>query len=229
MQEIETSLQHHADQARADAERYHLSSAVVAAVRLGSLRTGVEFPYLMELAAVESSFNPRAQAGSTSAAGLYQFKADTWLESVRRHGGTYGLGHYARAVEYTVDDEGNRQPLVRDPRLQQQVLDLRFNPGLSALLAAEKVRDGMRRLSGKLEREPGRAELYLTHFFGMTGALSFLDALAKYPDRLAGEIFPGPARRNRNIFQRSNRTLRTVAEVYRLLQRKFNTSRYEDG
>jgi predicted nucleic acid-binding Zn-ribbon protein len=229
MQELQSTLQYHADLARADAEKYGLDSDVTAAIRLGSLRTGIELPYLMELAAVESSFNPRAQAGSTSAAGLYQFKEETWLEAIRRHGETYGLGRYARAVEFTVDEDGQRRPQIHDLELHRQVLDLRFNPALSALLAAEKVRDGKRRLSGKLEREPGRADLYLTHFFGMTGALSFLEALAKSPDRVAGEIFPGPARRNRNIFQRSNRTLRTVAEVYRLLERKFNTSRYEDG
>ena len=229
MQDIETSLQRHADLAKADAQKYRLDSTVMAAIRLGNLRTGVEFPYLMELAAVESSFNPRAQANTTSAAGLYQFKEDTWLEAVKRHGSSYGIGRYAKQVAYVVDEDGRRQPQITDPELQRKVLDLRFNPGLSALMAAEKVRDGKRRLSGKLEREPGRAELYLTHFFGMTGALSFLEALAKNPDRIAGEIFPGPAHRNRNIFQRSNRTLRTVSEVYRVLERKFNTARFEDG
>lgn len=228
MQDIATSLQRHADMAREDAQKYQVDSAVLAAIRLGNLRTGVEFPYLMELAAVESSFNPRAEASSTSAAGLYQFKQDTWLEAVKLHGRDYGLGQYARQVEFTVDGDGYRQPLIRDPELLQQVLDLRFNPGLSAVLAAEKVREGMRRLSGRLPREPGRADLYLTHFFGVSGAISFLEELTNNPDHIAGEIFPGPARRNRNIFQRSNRSLRTVAEVYRVLERKFNTSRYED-
>ena len=229
IQEIETSLQQHADLARADAEKYRLDSAVVAAIRLGSLRTGVEFPYLMELAAAESSFNPRASASTTSAAGLYQFKGDTWLEAVRRHGGKYGLQRYARRVEFVVDDDGTRQPVIHDPALRRQVLDLRYNPVLCALLAAENVRDGKRRLSGKLSRKPGRTDLYLTHFFGMAGALSFLKVLATNPDGIAGELFPGAARRNRNIFQRSNHTLRTVTEVYHLLGRKFNTSRYEDG
>ncbi len=229
MQEVETSLQRYADLARADAQKYRLDSAVTAAIRLGNLRTGVDFPYLMELAAVESSFNPRAQASTTSAAGLYQFKEETWLESIKRHGSTYGLERFARAIEFIVDADGKRQPQIRDPELHRQVLDLRFNPGVSALLAAERVLDGKRKLSARLEREPGRTDLYLTHFFGLSGALSFLEALAKNPDRAAGEIFPGAARRNRNIFRRSNSTLRTVAEVYRVLERKFNTARFEDS
>lgn len=229
MQELENTLQFHAAQARADAERYRLDSAVTAAIRLGSLRTGVEFPYLMELAAVESSFNPRALAVSTSAAGLFQFKEDTWLEAIRRHGRDYGLSRYVKGITYVENEAGRRELQIEDPALRQEVLDLRYNPGVSALLAAEKVRDGKQRLAGKLAREPARADLYLTHFFGMNGALSFLEALATDPDRIAGEIFPGPARRNRGIFQRSNRTLRSVAEVYRVLERKFNTSRFEDG
>jgi hypothetical protein len=229
MQELEDALQFHAGQARVDARRYRLDSAVTAAIRLGSLRTGVEFPYLMELASVESSFNPHAEAKTTSAAGLYQFKEVTWLEALGRHGDAYGLGRYVRAIEFAEDETGRRVPQIRDAALRREVLDLRFNPGLSALLAAEKVRDGKQRLAGKLAREPARADLYLTHFFGLSGALSFLDALASEPDRIAGEIFPGPARRNRNIFQRRNSTLRTVSEVYRVLERKFNTSRFEDG
>jgi len=229
VQELEVSLQHHADTARADAEKYRVDSAVLAAIRLGSLRTGVEFPYLMELASVESSFNPRASASTTSAAGLYQFKEETWLEAVRRHGGKYGLKRYARQIEFVVGDDGYRQPVIKDPALRQQVLDLRLNPLVCTLLAAEKVRDGKRRLSGKLSREPDRTDLYLTHFFGVAGALSFLKVLADNPDVIAGEIFPGAARRNRNIFQRSNHSLRTVAEVYHLLARKFNTSRFEGG
>jgi hypothetical protein len=71
--------------------------------------------------------------------------------------------------------------------------------------------------------------MYLTHFFGTSGAISFLKVLEEHPDRIAGEIFPGPARRNRNIFQTRSRTPRTVAEVYRVLGRKFNTARYEEG
>ena len=121
------------------------------------------------------------------------------------------------------------QAMVKDTAVHDTVLGLRFNPRLSALLAAEHVRKSIQWLSASLERQPGRTDLYLTHFFGTTGAISFLKALADEPGKVAGEIFPGPARRNRTIFQNKADKPRTVAEVYKLFDRKFNTSRYEDS
>jgi hypothetical protein len=216
----DAALQQHADVARADAKKFNIDSTILAAIRLASLRTGVEFSYLMELAEVESSFDPQARAKTSTASGLYQFKDESWLDAIRSYGSSYGLGYYAGQEDYR---------LVEDPALQQQVLDLRFNPRLAALLAAEHVRNSREQLVNSLERQPGRTELYLTHFFGTSGAISFLKVLDETPDRIAGEIFPGPARRNRNIFQTRSRTPRTVAEVFRVLGRKFNTARYEEG
>ncbi|MDH3979146.1 MAG: transglycosylase SLT domain-containing protein [Gammaproteobacteria bacterium] len=223
------ALQQHADVARADAKKFKIDSAILAAIRLANLRTGVEFSYLMELAAVESSFDPQARAKTSSASGLYQFKDKSWLDAIRAYGDSYGLGHYAAQEDYRLDDNGVMQPYIEDAALQQRVLDLRFNPRLAALLAAEHVRNSREQLVSSLTRQPGRTELYLTHFFGTSGAISFLKVLEENPDRIAGEIFPGPARRNRNIFQTRSRTPRTVAEVYRVLGRKFNTARYEEG
>jgi hypothetical protein len=226
-EEVESVLVYYADLARADEKKYQLDEQVLAAIRLGSLRTRVDFSFLMELADVESDFDPLARSPTSDAAGLYQFRANTWLDAVRAYGDKYGLGRYATRIEYTVDSKGVMQPMIKDAAVHDTVLGLRFDPRLSALLAAEHVRKNIQRLSSSLERQPGRTELYLTHFFGTTGAISFLKALADEPGKVAGEIFPGPARRNRLIFQNKARKPRTVAEVYNLFDRKFNTSRYE--
>jgi len=217
-----------ADLVREDGKKFKVNRAVLAAIRLASIRTGVDFSFLMELAATESSFDPSANALKSSAAGLYQFKSGTWLEAVRTHGDKYGIGVYALQVEHIVTSEGELQPIIRDP-VYQHVLDLRYNPRISALLAAEHVKVNMRRLLSSLDRDPGRTDLYLTHFFGASGAISFLKALEEHPDKIAGEIFPGPAQRNKNIFRMQGSKPRTVAEVYEVFNRKFNTSRYEDG
>ena len=217
-----------ADLAREDRKKFEVDSAVLAAIRMASIRTGVDFSFLMELAAIESSFNPAAHAPKSSAAGLYQFKSGTWLEAVKTHGEKYGIETDALQVEHIVTSEGELHPVIGDP-VYQHVLDLRYNPRISALLAAEHVKVNMRQLLSSLDRDPGRTDLYLSHFFGTSGAISFLKALEKHPDKIAGNIFPGPAQRNKNIFRMQGSNPRTVAEVYEVFNRKFNTARYEDG
>mgnify|MGYP001548939877 CR=1 FL=1 len=217
-----------ADLAREDEKRFGIDSGVLAAIRLSSLRTGVDFSFLMELAEAESTFDSDSRALKSSAAGLYQFKEGTWLDTIKRHGAKYGIESYLSQVEYIVDSDGNRQPMISDPVVYRHVLDLRHNPRMSALMAAEYLKDNMRRLSSSIDVEPGRTEMYLTHFLGLSGTITFLELLDRNPDKVASDIFPGPAARNRNIFHAENRKPRTVAEVYDVFYRKFNTSRYKD-
>ncbi|NNG13418.1 MAG: hypothetical protein HKM88_09235 [Halobacteria archaeon] len=218
-----------ADAAREDEKNYQVDSGVLAAIRLGSMHTDMDFSFLMELAAVESSFNPLSRAQTSSAAGLYQFKNDTWLEVVRKYGDKYGIGLYASQVEEVVNSKGKNRPVIRDPAVQRHVLELRHNPRIAALLAAEYVKQNMQRLLYSLDREPGRTELYLTHFLGASGAISFLKALHEDPDRIARDVFPSAASRNQSIFRKRDSKPRTLAEIYKIFSRRFNTSRYEEG
>jgi hypothetical protein len=227
--EVDTVLGYYADLARKDSEKYRLDSDVLAAIRLASKRTGVEFAYLMELAATESSFNPAAKASTSTAAGLYQFKEDTWLDTIKVYGHKYGLDAIKKRIVYTVGSNDVRQPTINDPDQLAAALDLRLQPRLAALLAGEHVRRNTRQLLSTLDRKPGRTDLYLTHFFGTSGAISFLKALAEDPHKIATDIFPGPAKRNRSIFQNKARKQRTVGEIYKLFARKFNTDRFRDG
>jgi hypothetical protein len=217
----------YADLARQDAKRFNIDRGVVAAIRLSSVRTGVEFSYLMELAAVESAFNPVAQATGSSATGLYQFTHDTWLNTVKAHGEKYGLDRYAAQIEYTVDRRGNRRPRLADRDVYQHLLDLRKNPRVSAMMAAESVRDSASKLSGHFDQRPGRTELYLSHFLGPEGAVSFLRALNETPDSFAADIFPTAAASNESIFHPKTCKPRTVNEVYEVFSRKFDTARFE--
>jgi hypothetical protein len=215
-----------ADRARLDAARFNIGSDVLAAIRLGSIRTGVDFSFLMEMARVESNFNPVARAPRSSATGLFQFKDHDWLEAIRAFGAEYGLQAYATQVKPVSDTGFEQQPIVRDP-LQLEVLALRLNPRLSTLMAAEKVRRDLRILSSKTGHEPGRTELYLAHYLGPDGALRFLELLEKEPGSIAGDIFPEEAASNPGVFQGAQRRPRTIAQVYRWLDGKFETTRYD--
>jgi peptidoglycan hydrolase-like protein with peptidoglycan-binding domain len=208
-----------ADLARADAARFRIDSDVLAAIRLGSIRTGVDFTFLMELARVESNFNSTARAQLSSATGLFQFTNKTWLQAMRAFGADYGLQDYATRVKLNGKGE-HKQRL--------EVLALRLNPRLSTLLAAENTKRSLRDLSYRTSREPGRTDLYLSHFFGPSGAVTFLNTLDEQPAAIAGEIFPKAAASNRVVFQNQENQPRTVAEVYRWLGSKFNTARYDE-
>ena len=181
----------------------------------------------MELAAAESNFNPVSKAVGSSATGLYQFTHDTWLNTVKTHGDKYGLGDYAAQIEYYVTRAGYQRPMVRDEAVYQHLLDLRLNPRVSAMMAAETVRDSSQRLAFSFDREPARTDLYLMHFLGYDGAISFLQALDEKPDTFAKEMFPAAAKSNKDIFHPRICEPRTVNEVYKLFEQKFNTSLYD--
>lgn len=225
---LSKNIKRFADLAREDERKYRINSEVLAAIRLSALRTGVNFSFLMQLAEIESTFNSRSNSASSSAAGLYQFKDDTWLEIVKRHGKKYGLGEYASQVDFFIDGNGNRRPMISDPLTFNHAMNLRHNPRISALMAAEYIKGNMKQLSQSTEHNIGSTEMYLTHFLGLSGAITFLDVLTNNPDKVAEDIFPGPASRNRNIFRNKSRKQRTIAEVYDLLDSKINSMTYPD-
>ena len=216
-----------ADLARDDAARFNIDSDVLAAIRLGSLRSGVDFSYLMELARVESNFNPTVRAPKSSATGLYQFRDAPWLEMIRTFGADYGLNDYAAQVELIDDENHEQQPIVNDP-LQLEVLALRLNPRLSTLMMAEGIKRNLRDMSQIPGWEPDRTELYLAHYFGVDGAVVFLKALDEEPAAIAAEIFPEWAAQNPGVFQNRQQQSRSVAQVHQWLDRKFNTERYAE-
>lgn len=182
------------------------------AIARASQATGIDFGYLLGQARVESGLDPLARAGTSSAAGLYQFTQATWLNTLDKHGAAHGYGWAAEAIE-------NGQ--VRDPAMRQTILALRFDPQLAALMAGELAGDNRAALSGVLGREPDAAELYLAHFLGATGAGRFLSAMTADPRQSAAALFPDAAAANRPIFFGPGGAPRSLDEVMNLLRGKL--------
>ena len=219
----------YANLARSDAGRFGIDHGIVAAIRLSSIRTGVDFSYLMKLAAAESNFKPNSKSATSSATGIYQFTRDTWLNTLKTHGAKYGLiGDYAANIDHYETVYGYQRPIVRDEAIYQHLLALRKNPRVSAIMAAETVRDSERLLAHSFGRKPTQTDLYLTHFLGNNDAITFLQSLEQNPDVHALEIFPEAASSNQSIFHARSSEPRTVNEVYALFGKKFTTSRYDD-
>lgn len=150
--------------------------------------------YLDRLAMVESSGRTNAQASTSSAAGLFQFTEDTWRDSAR---------------------------LVPELRIRMDdpdFMDLRFDPELSRRVVEATTASNAELLRDVLDREPTAGELYAAHFLGRRGSIRLLNA---EPDQPADEVFPRPARANRNVFYKRDGTPRTVAELRSWLEQRM--------
>ncbi|MBB4858136.1 hypothetical protein HNO88_001450 [Novosphingobium chloroacetimidivorans] len=181
---------------------------VRAAIARAAQATGVDFNYLLAQAKIESSLNPSARAGTSSAAGLYQFTNGTWLQTLDRHGAEHGLGWAGDAIS------GGR---ITDPNVRAQIMALRYDANASALMAGELAADNRAELATALGREPDAAELYLGHFLGIGGATSFLTTLASDPNASAASILPQAAAANRGIFYGPGGA-RSVSSVMELIR-----------
>lgn len=189
------------------------ASGVTAAVKLASVRTGVDFNYLYSQAKTESGLNPDATARTSSARGLYQFTGGTWLETIRKHGAEHGLAWASAAVT-----DGSA---ARDPAIKAAILDLRHDATASALMAGAYAADNALKLEAGLGRTATATDLYMAHFLGAAGALRFLKAKAANPETIAASVSPAAARSNHGVFFTAHGGARSLAAVYDRLAVKF--------
>src|SRR6266702_7071575 len=68
---------------------------IAGAIKHAANTTGIGFEFLLATAKMESNFNPKAAASTSSARGLYQFIDQTWLGTVKEAGAQLGYGKYA--------------------------------------------------------------------------------------------------------------------------------------
>jgi len=164
-------------------------------------RVGEDFAALLQVARLESGFNPSARARTSSATGLFQFIDSTWLAIIGRYGARHGISASGRA----------------------EALALRRDPQVASLMAAEFMAENRRALEGRLGRPASATDLYLAHFLGRSGAIRFLDALATEPGRAAADLFPAAAAANRAIFFVRGAP-RSLAELHALFARRLGAA-----
>lgn len=199
-------------------------STVAAAIQRASAKTGADFDYLLKTAARESSFNPDAKARSSSAAGLFQFIEQTWLGMVKRHGDDHGLGAYADQIS----QGKNGRYYVADRQVRREILALRYDADLAAVMAGEFTKESADALRKEFGREPTGGELYAAHFLGPAGAIDLI-AAANSGETSAAAIFPDAARANRSIFYTKGGAARSPGEVLALLQSKHDNADLPDA
>jgi hypothetical protein len=171
---------------------------LLSSVARGAQRTGADFKHLLATAQIESGGDHAARAATSSAAGLFQFTEQTWLQAVHQHGPRHGLDHAANAIQKTT---GGRY-IVSQEDARHEILALRHDETVSAAMAGELTKDNQAALTAELGRAPSGAELYLAHFLGAAGASRMLKAAAEPDPISAASVLPAAARANANLFYR---------------------------
>jgi hypothetical protein len=185
------------------------ANPVVAALQKAAAKTGSDFHYLLGTAMRESSLKPNAQSNSSSATGLFQFIDQTWLGLVKEHGAQHGLADQAAAITKQAD---GRYRANADAK--QDILALRKNPEVCALMAGEYAKSTGSTLRAGLGREVCGGELYAAHFLGPDAALKLIKLAGSNPDASAVAQFPQAAAANKSVFLNSDGTAKTVRQVY---------------
>ncbi len=190
---------------------------ITGSIKQAASTTGTSFQYLLTTAKMESNFNPRASASTSSARGLFQFIDQTWLGTVKEAGDKLGYGKYADAI--TKNSDGSYS--VSDPQARAAIMRLRDDPDAASAMAGVLTQSNSFKLTGSIGRRPTDAELYMAHFMGVGGAGKLISSAEGNPNASAAQMFPKAAAANSSIFYDGSGRARSVSEVYSVLNARY--------
>ncbi len=183
-----TAVSSSANKQRAASMLRNRSEDVNQAINRASQATGVPVNIMNAFAAKESSFNPTAQAGTSSARGLFQFLGGTWRSVLSRYGQKYGLG-------------SNADPL---------------DPYTDALMFGAWIKYEIYPAISKVIPNPSATDLYMGHFLGAGGGATFLRRMLADPNGIAANDMSAAASANHSVFYDKQGKARTYSEIYAL-------------
>ena len=147
---------------------------------------------------------------------MFQFIEQTWLGMVKQHGAEHGLGEQAANAIF---QDCQRPVYSAGPGERKEILALRKDTDISALMAGELTNDNRKILESRLDRGVDGGELYAAHVLGAHGAVKLIRAAEQNPTANAANLFPSAARANHGIFYEKGHA-RSVAEVADFLASK---------
>lgn len=190
-----------------------------------SLKTGVDFELMVLKAKMESDLGAQTIAARSTARGVFQYIEPTWLTLMNRYGDRVGYKHYADAIQRA---KYPGVPYIKNgnPFLKAEILALRHDPDIAAMMKAYQVReetDVIRNL--KRGQRVTATDHYIVHMLGLSLAKEFYTMKARGSViAVAGLNRPAmreAARLNRAFFYSGKRAL-TAREAYTKFEKKVH-------
>lgn len=197
-----------------------LAPDLLSAIIKASKETGANSGYLLHIALRESGLVLAAAAPTSTATGPFQFIASTWYQMLGTYGPKHGLD--AEAALLTKRSNGSYTPISDEAA--KELLSLRTDPYVSALMAGELTMENSATLTRLLGRAPAHGELYAAHVFGAGGAAKLVETRDKAAATSAATILPSAASANRWLFYTAAGKPRTVAALFDELSRFMSTT-----
>ena len=202
-----------------------MDGSLATAIYKASLKTGVDFELMVLKAKMESDLGRLNVATGSSARGAFQYIEPTWLTLMRRYGSEIGYPHYAEVITRP------KYPALPDikgsnPFLKAEILSLRHDPEISALIKAHQVKEETDVIrSYKYGRKVTATDHYIAHMLGLPLAKEFYKmkhrgsviAVAKLNNAAMREA----AKLNRHFFFHGQRPL-TAREAYRKFEKRVS-------
>jgi len=191
---------------------YAVPHSVAKAIVRAARETDFPADYLMAIAEKESSFRANSKANVGSAKGYFGFIEQTWLSAIKRNGAEYGLADAAAAIVTKKNKRGHPYFDIEDKDLREEILALRDDAYVSAIMAANDLTDARKRIESRIDAVMDDRDLYLSHFLGEDAAEDIIAASESKPRTSASAMLPRAARFNKAMFHdRGGRPL-TVAQ-----------------
>ncbi|MEM7650558.1 MAG: hypothetical protein AAF204_00560 [Pseudomonadota bacterium] len=202
-----------------------LSGNLATAIYKASIKTGVDFELMVLKAKMESDLGRLNVATGSSARGAFQYIEPTWLTLIRRYGKDMGYEHYAKVITRP------HYPALPDikgsnPFLKAEILSLRHDPEVSALVKAYQVKEETDVIrSFKKGKRVTATDHYIAHMLGLPLMKEFYKmknrgsviAVAKLNNAQMREA----AKLNRVFFYHGQRAL-TARESYAKFEKRVN-------
>lgn len=197
---------------------YAVSHSVAKAIVRAAKETDFPADYLMAIAEKESSFRANSKADVGTAKGYFGFIEQTWLSAIKRNGAEYGLGDAAAAITTKKNKRGSPYFDIEDDRLRAEILALRDDPYISAVMAANDLKDARKRIESRIDAVMEDKDLYLSHFLGEDAAEDIIAASESKPRTAARAMLPKAARYNKAMFHDNRGRPLTVAQFRERVQ-----------